>query len=48
VNLCEVDVFEGYSACDQPGSIAYTDDETGDILLCVKHANEFASTGERT
>lgn len=41
MNICEVDVFEGYATCDEPGSIAYEDGETK-ILLCVNHATEIA------
>lgn len=42
MNLCEVDVFEDYLPCDEPGSVAYEDGETK-ILLCVNHATELAS-----
>lgn len=48
LGTCEVDVFEGFEACDQPGVVVY---ELGSsslsvAILCIGHAQELGADVE--
>lgn len=46
-DTCEVDVFQGFGACDQPGVVVYEGGSRTDIvMLCIGHAKQLAADVE--
>lgn len=44
---CEVDVFHGFGACDQPGVVIYEGEPGPEpVLLCIGHAKKMAADVE--